>query len=240
MPPAGTLYLIPTALNESGDAGLSPATTAIILGLEHFVVENLRSARRFLRRIGYSKDFQTVQMVVLAGDEAFQPDLLQPLLAAPTVRIGLLSEAGSPAVADPGAAVVRWAHDCGLRVVPLPGPSSIMLALMASGLNGQHFAFHGYLPVHAVQRRQRIRRLEAESRQSGQTQIVMETPYRNNALLADLLASLQPDTRLCVAAALTSADEFICCRSVAKWKTERPDLKGRPALFLFQVPLRTG
>ncbi|MCS6991442.1 MAG: SAM-dependent methyltransferase [Chitinophagales bacterium] len=231
----GTLYLIPSALNEAGDCGLSPETVQLILGLDCFVVENVRSARRFLRRIGYRKNFDHISLIPLDNDEDFDAAMLTPCLMGALPRIGLLSEAGSPAVADPGSALVRWAHEQGWRVIPLPGPSSIILALMASGLNGQQFAFHGYLPVKSQSRRQRLRELERESGKSGQTQIIMETPYRNQALMADLLDCLQPTTLLAVAAGLTRKEEYICCKPVAAWKKHLPQLRGLPCLFLFQA-----
>lgn len=241
MSPRGILYLIPSALSLTGDCGLSAATLAIVHELDFFFVENLRSARRFLRRIGYQKDFNTVSMFPLNSDDEWNPSALQFPADRPAPKVGLLSEAGSPAVADPGAALVLWAHQQGWRVIPLPGPSAILLALMASGLNGQCFFFHGYLPVKREIRRRRIHELEKESRQRQCTQIIMETPYRNEALLNDLLSQLMPSTLLCIAADLTGDREFIATRPVCAWEHTTPSLKGRPALFLFHAgALRAG
>jgi len=149
--------------------------------------------------------------------------------------VGILSEAGSPAIADPGAEVVQLAHEHGIRVVPLVGPSSILLGLMASGLNGQRFAFHGYLPIDKSERRKTIKVLERNSRELEQTQMFIETPYRNNNLLEDLVKTLSPRTRLCIAADLTLPSEHIVTREVADWKGKLPDLHKRPTLFLLQA-----
>jgi 16S rRNA (cytidine1402-2'-O)-methyltransferase len=159
------------------------------------------------------------------------PRILEPLQRG--INMGLLSESGCPAVADPGALAVGFAHRNGIIVVPLVGPSSLMLALMASGLNGQRFAFHGYLPVESKDAASAIRALERESAEKSQTQIFIETPYRNNKLLGHLLRTLQPTTRLCVAANLTAPDESIQCKPISEWKKQTPELDKVPATFLF-------
>ncbi len=229
-----TLYLIPVPIHAQGDVGLSQQTIALIHTLRLFVVEHEKSARHFLRRIRHPQPFDQLHFVTLTADEDFSHQLLVDLMVQEeNPRIGLLTEAGCPAVADPGAVVVRWAHAHQWQVVPLPGPSSIMLALMASGLNGQQFAFHGYLSVRPTQRRQQIKQLEQESRKNQQTKIIMEAPYRNDALLTDLVELLSPETYLCIAAALTSPKPFLSTRPVRKWKQHRPVLKKIPTLFLF-------
>ena len=232
MPPGtGTLYLIPVALNESAALeAVPPATLAVARKLDTFIVENAKSARHFLKAIGYPCPLQQVRFHVLDEHtrEAGLDALLAPLLAGEDC--GLMSEAGCPAIADPGALLVRLAHDAGIRVAPLAGSSSILLALMASGMNGQRFAFHGYLPVDKAERALKINALEAEARVA--TQIFIETPYRNAALLQALLENCRPDTLLCVAADLTGPSEFVATRTVAAWKKKPPILDRRPAVFL--------
>jgi len=227
----GTLYLIPVALGEDGALEvLPPATLEAVRHLNAFIVENAKSARRFLKGIGYPRPLQQARFHVL--DEHTRENdlgaLLAPLLAGEDC--GLMSEAGCPAVADPGAALVRRAHDAGIRVTPLVGPSSILLALMASGMDGQRFAFHGYLPVDQAERALRLRALEAQAREA--TQIFIETPYRNAILLQALLENCRADTLLCVAADLTLPTEFVATRTIAAWKKKPPVLDRRPAVFL--------
>jgi len=235
---AGTLYLIPAGLGDPAWQSTLPAhAREMVCGLDCFIVENAKTARAELRRLGYPRPLQGVDMRVLpehgtAQDvAAAHQALLQPLLEGRSV--GLLSEAGCPAVADPGAAIVRLAHGRGIRVVPLVGASAILLALMASGLNGQRFAFHGYLPVAAVERRTALRELEDESRRRGQTQIFIETPYRNAALYQSLLLDCDPRTLLCVATNLTLTSEAISTRSIGVWRrSEAPMLAKQPTVFL--------
>lgn len=234
----GTLYLIPAGLGDPAWQATLPAHARdIVCGLHCFIVENAKTARAELRRLGYPRPLQGVDMRVLPERGTAQEmaaahqALLQPLLDG--LSVGLLSEAGCPAVADPGAAVVRLAHARGVRVVPLVGASAILLALMASGLNGQRFAFHGYLPVAAAERRSALRELEDESRRRGQTQIFIETPYRNPALYQSLLADCDPRTLLCLATNLTLASESIATRSIAAWRQrETPALARQPTVFL--------
>jgi len=235
---AGTLYLIPAGLGDPAWQSTLPAhAREIVCGLDCFIVENAKTARAELRRLGYPRPLQGVDMRVLPEHgtaldvAAAHQALLQPLLEGRSV--GLLSEAGCPAVADPGAAIVRLAHGRGIRVVPLVGASAILLGLMASGLNGQRFAFHGYLPVAAAERRTALRELEEESRRRGQTQIFIETPYRNAALYQSLLQDCDPSTLLCLATNLTLPSEAISTRSIGAWRhREAPALAKRPTVFL--------
>ena len=230
----GRLYLIPVPLGSPlGVTALPPATLACARRLTHFVAESARSARAFLKILPSDAPLQ--QIAISQLDEhtpaTLLPELLAPLLAGHDV--GLLSESGCPAVADPGAALVALAHREGIQVVPLVGPSSILLALMACGLDGQRFAFHGYLPSSRNEREQRLRELEKESRQRCQTQVFIETPYRNQQLLASLLAVCAQATRVCVASDLTLASEEITTRQVAEWqKHALPAINRRPTVFL--------
>lgn len=235
---AGTLYLIPNTLGD-GDAAmlaavLPAAVQARAASLGYYIGENAKTTRAFLKKIGTERPIQEIEIRELnVKTPASEIDrLLAPVLAG--ADAGLVSEAGCPAVADPGALLVRRAHERGvIKVVPLVGPSSILLALMASGLNGQSFAFHGYLPVDAAARAKRLRELEQQSRHANQTQIFIETPYRNHAMLDALVATCAPSTLVCVAADLTLATETIASRPAAQWKKAPvPDLHKRPAIFL--------
>jgi len=230
---AGTLYLIPIGLGSDDPAPLlPPATRAVLSGLRRFVVENPKSARRFLKSAGYPHPLREAGMAMLDEHTAAAelPGLIAPLLAGEDC--GLMSEAGCPAVADPGANLVRLAHERGVRVVPLIGPSAILLALMASGLNGQRFEFHGYLPVDAGQRARRLRELEDQAARAGATQIFIETPYRNDTVFQAVLDHCRGDTLLCIAVDLTLPSETIATRTIARWKKSRPPLNRRPAVFL--------
>lgn len=230
----GKLYLVPASLGDSPWTATVPADAAAIARrLTHFVVENAKTARADLKRLEHPTPLRELDIRPLP--DAPTPTALRDLLA-PAMRgsdIGLMSEAGVPAVADPGALLVEAAHTMDIAVVPLVGPSSLLLALMASGLNGQQFAFHGYLPVHDAERTSAIRALEAESAQKSQTQLFIETPYRNQRMLDALVASCRPSTRLCVARGVTTANEWIQTRSVAQWKARPlPDLGKVPTVFL--------
>jgi 16S rRNA (cytidine1402-2'-O)-methyltransferase len=233
--PAGRLFLIPVSLGDTPWTRFLPADTRQIAAtLRHLVVENAKSARAELKRLEHPGPLRELDLRVLPeqGDDAVLDALLEP--ARGGHDIGLMSEAGCPAVADPGAALVARAHALGIRVHPLVGPSSILLALMGSGLNGQSFAFNGYLPVADSERDLRIRRLEEESRHLHRTQIFIETPYRNERLYEALLAACHPATRLCVARELNTDAEWIHTRSITDWRrTAKPELARRPALFLF-------
>jgi 16S rRNA (cytidine1402-2'-O)-methyltransferase len=229
----GTLYLIPVTLGGGDVAEVLPARTlSLVRQLTHFIVENTKSARLFLKAAQYPQPIQSVVMTILNEHTRAQdvPVLLGPLLQG--TDCGLMSEAGCPAVADPGALLVRHAHEAGITVAPLTGPSSILLALMAGGLGGQRFAFHGYLPVAAEARRHRLRELERESEAKGVTQIFIETPYRNLPMVRAVLEHCRPDTLLCVAVDLTLPTEHIATRTIQAWKKNVPDLDRRPAIFL--------
>ncbi len=230
----GKLYLIPTVLAEGTQENvLPPAIRNTVKNLEHFLCENVRSARRFVSSLQAHPSMEALRFDLLDKDtgQAEVAQMLQPLLQG--TDMGLLSESGCPAVADPGALAVGFAHQHDIVVVPLVGPSSLMLALMASGLNGQCFAFHGYLPVDAKSAGEEIQKLERESREKNQTQIFIETPYRNNQLLGHLIRSLKSTTRLCLAVNLTSPEEKILCKTVAAWEKEIPKLDKVPVTYLF-------
>jgi 16S rRNA (cytidine1402-2'-O)-methyltransferase len=217
------LYAIPTPLGATPAEALPAPALQIVRSLKDFAVENAKSARAFLSQLGMPVRELSIRVIA-------QENPLQPLREGRPM--GLLSEAGCPAIADPGAALVEAAHREGFRVVPLVGPSSITLALMASGLEGQRFAFCGYLPREAPDRARRVRELEARSRKEKETEIFIETPYRSDALLGALLESCSPATRLCVAADLTLPGETIATRSVAEWRRAKAVLGRRPAVFL--------
>lgn len=225
-----TLYAIPTPLGGSARAVLPEDVLETVRGLKDFVAENAKSARAFLAAAGAKP--REVSIVELSEHTSASqvPSLLAPLREGRS--LGLLSEAGCPAIADPGALLVDAAHREGFRVVPLVGPSSIVLALMASGLEGQRFAFCGYLPREPGERKMRIRELEARSRKEHQSEIFIETPYRNEALLAALLETCAPQTRLCIAADLTLASESVQTRTVAEWRRAAVSIGRRPAVFL--------
>jgi 16S rRNA (cytidine1402-2'-O)-methyltransferase len=218
------LYAIPTPLGGSPADSLPGPALDTIRGLKDFVVENAKSARAFLGALGMPVRELNIKLV----DEERDP--LAPLRNGRS--LGLLSEAGCPAIADPGAAVVEAAHREGFRVVPLVGPSSIVLALMASGLEGQRFAFCGYLPRELAERARRIHELETRSRKESETQIFIETPYRSDVLLAALLEACKPSTQLCVAADLTLPSESIQVRDVSTWRRLKAAIGRRPAVFL--------
>ncbi len=231
---AGVLYLIPAGLGPGPwERSLPAHTRDTACWLDYFIVENAKSARAELRRLGLQRPLREIRIAAMPQRASPQDwdELLQPLLAGTSA--GVVSEAGCPAIADPGAELVRRAHELGLRVVPLVGPSSILLALMASGLNGQGFEFHGYLPIRDPQRRDRIRELEAESAHTGRTQIFIETPYRNAALFDALTSACAPSTLLCVASQLTLPDEQVVTRSVEGWRRAgTPPIERKASVFL--------
>jgi len=229
----GTLYLIPTALGGEDARMILPQSTLRVLSmLTHFIVENAKSARHFLKAAGYPHALQGIRMQTLDEHtrEAALAELLEPLVTGQDC--GLLSEAGCPAVADPGAMLIRGAHERSIRVVPLVGPSAILLALMASGLNGQRFAFHGYLPVEREERRKKLRELESESQRVDRTQIFIETPYRNENAFRAILDACRDDTLVCLATDLTLESESVRTQSVEAWRKVPPDLNRRPTVFL--------
>jgi 16S rRNA (cytidine1402-2'-O)-methyltransferase len=227
--PPGKLYLIPVALGGNDVAPLiPPATLDAARKLRTFVTENAKSARGFLKAIGHPVPMQQIALHQLDEHTRDVEPLLALLLSGEDC--GLMSEAGCPAVADPGASLVQCAQDAGIVVVPLVGPSSILLALMASGMNGQRFAFHGYLPVDRLERARRLRELEA--RAARETQIFIETPYRNAAMLQALLEHCRGDTLLCIAADLTLPAESVMTRSIARWQEDPPAVDRRLVVFL--------
>lgn len=235
MKKTGTLYLIPTILaDDTADQVISPQVKDTVQRLTYFIVENLRTARRFVKSICPEMVIEQLNFVQVDKDAtpAQVQASLKPLLEQ-GIDAGIISEAGCPGIADPGAEVARYAHQKGIRVVPFAGPSAILLSLMASGFNGQRFAFHGYLPIEKGPRLQALRNLEKEMLQRDQTQIFMETPYRNNKLLEDLVQTLASGTRLCIAANITSPEhEFIQTKTIAEWKGKLPDIHKQPAVFL--------
>jgi 16S rRNA (cytidine1402-2'-O)-methyltransferase len=233
----GRLFLVPNLLGVAPPENVLPARTiAIARGLDHFVVENAKPARAFLKTLEPARPLREVAIAEIGADPT--PAHCTELLAAARhgADVGLLSDAGCPGIADPGACVVAAAHELGVRVVPLVGPSAVLLALMASGMNGQGFAFHGYLPVAAPARAQAIRALEADSRRARRAQLFIETPYRNAALLASLTETCAPQTRLCVAADLTLESESVESRPIRAWKgRDFARYAKRPAMFVLQA-----
>ncbi|HEY6965914.1 MAG TPA: SAM-dependent methyltransferase [Burkholderiales bacterium] len=223
----GILYAIPTPLGGAAAGALPALALEKVKSLRHFVVENAKTARAFLKDVGMPCPLQELDIATIDADFSIAIRKLQE-----GESIGLLSEAGCPAVADPGAELVAAAHAAGIRVVPLVGPSSIVLALMASGLEGQRFAFCGYLPREAEERKKKIRELEARSRRERETQIFIETPYRNEVMLGALIEVLSESTRLCVAADLTGEQEVVRTKSIAQWRRHRESIGKRPAVFL--------
>ena len=229
----GILYLLPTSLGNPDTAFTIPeGIRSKVKETGAFIVENLRSARRYLKLLDPS--IRIDQLVFHELNKHTPPEeipaFLKELLDG--TDAAMISEVGMPGIADPGASVVRLAHEQGIRVVPLTGPSSIPLSLMASGLNGQQFRFHGYLPIKRSERKKKIRELEMELKNSGETQIFIETPYRNEPLLDDLLDVCDPSTMLCIAADITMESEYIRTFPVGTWESHRPPLHKRPAIFL--------
>ncbi len=227
------LYLIPNVLSEGDWQHVLPAQIhPILTNTKHFIVENIRTARRFMKQVNRDINIDDCTFFELnkRTTKAELPAFLKPI--GQGFDVGVISEAGCPGVADPGADVVRIAHQKGIQVVPIVGPSSILLALMASGLNGQNFAFKGYLPVKPNERVKEIAALEKRIRNEKQTQIFIETPYRNNQLIGDLLKTCTPSTLLCIAANVTGENEFIATKSILDWKKKVPDLHKQPVIFL--------
>ncbi|MDR1345487.1 MAG: SAM-dependent methyltransferase [Bacteroidales bacterium] len=229
----GKLYLIPSPLGENSFSHIFPVfNSQIINEIDVYIVEELRTARRFLKRLGIQKPIDSLTFHLL--NEHIQGVDLNLYLESclQGKNTGLISEAGVPCVADPGSIVVAKAHQLDIEVVPLVGPNSILLALMASGFNGQNFAFNGYLPIEQDKREARIRSLEACMLKTGQTQIFIETPYRNNHLLDSLLRVCDSATRLCIAANVATESQKIKAQSISKWRKTCPDLHKQPAIFL--------
>lgn len=232
----GKLYLIPTVIApDTFDQTLPAAVKATANNIKYFLVENVRTARRFLSALGIEQAISSLHFELL--DKRTTEEELQCLLA-PLKQgedIGIMSEAGCPGVADPGALAVAYAHRQGINVVPLVGPSSFLLALMGSGFSGQSFVFHGYLPIDKGVRANTIKKIEQQSRELQQTQIFMETPYRNNQLLDALLKSCHPKTHLCIARNLTGTNELLKTMRVKDWKSQVPDLHKVPTVFLLSA-----
>jgi len=228
-----SLFLIPTTLGDTAISKVLPDyNKTVILSIKYFVVENIRTARRFLKLTEPSIDIDALTFFTLnehTSKETSLADFLKPVEEG--YSVGILSEAGCPAIADPGAELVALAHQKNIRVIPLIGPSSILLALMASGFNGQRFAFHGYLPIENEQRIKALKKLEQTIYSDNQTQLFIETPYRNNKMLDDILKTCKPATKLCIAADITLDNEFIKTRSINEWKKQKPDLSKRPCIF---------
>ena len=228
------LYLIPVTLGETEINQVLPAYNHdVIVEIKHFIVENIRSARRFLKKTEKSIDIDTLTFYELNRhtDRKFIGEYLEPLKKG--ISVGIISEAGCPAIADPGADVVAIAQQRGYKVVPLVGPSSIIMSVMGSGFNGQSFAFNGYLPVEVPQRIKALKKLEQKVQNENQTQLFIETPYRNAKMIETILNALNPKTKLCIAAGITCAEEYIKTRTVAEWKKEKiPELGKIPAIFV--------
>ncbi|MGH2665858.1 SAM-dependent methyltransferase [Flavobacterium sp.] len=229
----GKLYLIPTTLGEINPEDVLPATIKrSIEFIDDYIVENEKTARRFIKSVYPEKKQPELKISVLNKHTETREHLefIKPLLEGKNV--GLMSEAGCPGVADPGAVIVKLAHEKGIQVVPLVGPSSILLAVMASGMNGQSFAFNGYLPIDKSEKKQALKGLEKLSFDKNQSQLFIETPYRNNKLLEDILQILQPNTSLCIACDITLPTEYIKTMTVSLWKKQKIDLHNRPTLFI--------
>ncbi|HVA97689.1 MAG TPA: SAM-dependent methyltransferase [Bacteroidia bacterium] len=230
----GTLYLIPTTLGVEAEISesLPSHIEKIINEIDDYIVENEKSARHFLKKMGIKKSLNDISLYVLNTQST--PEIFSSYLNAieSGKNMGIISEAGCPCIADPGAVMVKLAHQKKIKVVPLTGPSSILLALMASGFNGQNFTFHGYLPKEKNDRVRKIKELEKNIFQKQQTQIFIETPYRNQHLLEDILASCASNTLLCVACDITLPSEMIITQRIAEWQKKLPDIHKRPTIFL--------
>ncbi|MQP52981.1 MULTISPECIES: SAM-dependent methyltransferase [unclassified Flavobacterium] len=234
----GKLYLIPITLSNPGETTVVPEDVLpqtikrAIDFIDYYIVENEKTARKFIKSIHPEKKQPELKISVLNKHTEITEhnEFIQPLLNG--ANIGLMSESGCPGIADPGAVIVKLAHEKGIQVVPLVGPSSILLALMASGMNGQSFAFNGYLPIDKNDKKQALKNFERISQDKNQSQLFIETPYRNNKLMEDLLQILQPNTYLCVACDITLPTEFIKTKTANQWKKEKADLHNRPCIFI--------
>ncbi len=229
----GKLYLIPTTMGDCDPMDVLPQTVKRTIDLiDHYIVENDKTARKSIKEVNPEKKQSELVLFTLNKRTEVKEhlDFIKPLLEG--INMGLMSEAGCPGVADPGADIVKLAHEKGIQVVPLVGPSSILLAMMASGMNGQSFTFHGYLPIEKDEKRASFKTLERISFEKNQSQIFIETPYRNNKLLEDLLVTLHPETHLCIATDITLPTEYIKTKRIAAWKKETVDLHKRPTIFI--------
>lgn len=231
----GKLYLIPATIGDTSIDRVIPAyVKEVIANIKHYIVENERSARRMLIKMGIPTAIDDLTFLIL-DEHTDKTDLSHFLKHIEQGDIGLLSEAGVPCVADPGGEIVALAHSRKIRVVPLVGPSSILMAIMASGLNGQNFAFNGYLPVKGPERIQKLKQLENRSRIERQAQLFIEAPYRNNQLLKDLLLTCNEHTRLCIASEISTNEEYIETNTLSNWKTHLPELHKKTVIFILQA-----
>lgn len=231
--PKGTLYLLPVPLGDNNPKEVLPETIArLITVLNTFIVENSKTARKFIKAIVPEKKQSELRLFELNKHTEAQElkSFIQPLLDGE--NLGLMSDAGCPGVADPGAVIIEMAHQAGIRVVPLVGPSSILLSLMGSGLNGQSFTFNGYLPIDKSEKRSLLKNIEKWSFERNQSQIFIETPYRNNQIVEEMVQVLHPNTSLCIACDLTLPTEFIQTKPISYWKKNAPDLHKRPCIFI--------
>jgi len=229
----GKLYLIPTTMGDCDPMDVLPQTIKRAIDLiDYYIVENEKTARKSIKAVQPEKKQSDLVLFALNKHTETKEhlDFIKPLLEGKNV--GLMSEAGCPGVADPGAVIVKLAHEKGIQVIPLVGPSSILLAMMASGMNGQSFTFHGYLPIEKDEKRASFKSLERTSFEKNQSQIFIETPYRNNKLLEDLIQTLHPETHLCIAADITLPTEYIKTKKISAWKKETIDLHKRPTIFI--------
>ena len=229
----GKLYLIPTTLGEMNPHDVMPQTVKrAIDSIDFYIVENEKTARKFIKSINPEKIQANLKISTLNKHTEITEHytLISPCLNG--INMGIMSEAGCPGVADPGAAIVKMAHEKGIQVIPLVGPSSILLAMMSSGMNGQSFAFNGYLPIDKAEKKSTLKNFEKLSFDKNQSQIFIETPYRNNKLLEDILQALQPNTELCIATDITLPSEYIKTMRVADWKKTKVDLHNRPTIFI--------
>ncbi len=232
-PAKGKLYLIPTTLGNNEPLEVLPISVKkVIEQTNTYIVENEKTARRFIKKISSGKQQSTLEIFLLNKftNASILPEFLQPCLNG--INVGLLSEAGCPGIADPGADIVKLAHENNIKVVPLVGPSSILLAMMSSGMNGQSFTFNGYLPIDKNERKNEVKRLERLSFEQNQSQIFIETPYRNNKMLEDICNVLGDNTLVCVACDITLPTEFIKTKTVSEWNKNMVDLHKRPTIFI--------
>ena len=229
----GKLYLIPTTLGEMNPHDVMPQTVKRAIDfIDFYIVENEKTARKFIKSINPEKIQANLKISTLNKHTEITEHytLISPCLNG--INMGIMSEAGCPGVADPGAAIVKMAHEKSIQVIPLVGPSSILLAMMSSGMNGQSFAFNGYLPIDKAEKKSTLKNFEKLSFDKNQSQIFIETPYRNNKLLEDILQALQPNTELCIATDITLPSEYIKTMRVADWKKTKVDLHNRPTIFI--------
>ncbi len=227
------LYLIPNLIGDTTpEMVIPPSISSLVKTIKHFIVEDIRTTRRYLRKLDKEIDIDSITFYEL-NKHTDEKEIFEYLKACELgYDIGLISDAGLPCVADPGNVIVKLAHLKGIRVVPLSGPSSILMALMASGLNGQNFAFNGYVPIESRSRVKKLLEMENRSKTEFQSQIFMDTPYRNNKLLDDIIVHLNSSTTLCIASNITCNDEFIKTMSIKEWKKNKPDLNKKPCIFI--------